>query len=145
MAVVGGSQEIADTAAAAMFAEDRNAHAMGMIVTTVAPGAATVEMTVAPSMANGLDVCHGGVIFALADTAMAFASNARGGTHLAAHAAIDWIAPAKVGEELTAVAEETHQNGRTGFYAVTVAGPDGVVAVFHGRTKKVADSGPVST
>ena len=95
MAVVGGSQEIADAAAAAMFAEDRNAHAMGMIVTTVAPGAATVEMTVAPSMANGLDVCHGGVIFALS--------------------------------------------------AGPGSGPDGVVAVFHGRTKKVADSGPVST
>ncbi len=141
---MGGSQEIADAAAAAMFAEDRNAHAMGMVVTTVAPGAATVEMTVLESMANGLDVCHGGVVFALADTAMAFASNARGGTNLAAHAAIDWLAPARVGDHLTATATETHQDGRTGFYDVTVTGPDGTIAVFHGRTKRVSDQGPGS-
>lgn len=142
---MGGSQEIADAAAAAMFAEDRNAHSMGMVVTTVAPGAATVEMTVLPSMANGLDVCHGGVIFALADTAMAFASNARGGTNLAAHAAIDWLAPGRVGDELTASATETFHDGRTGFYEVTVSGPAGTIAVFHGRTKKVSDDGPGST
>ena len=141
---MGGSQEVADAAAAAMFAEDRNAHAMGMVVTTVAPGSATVEMVVAPSMANGLDVCHGGVIFALADTAMAFASNARGGTNLAAHAAIDWLAPARVGDELTASAAETFHDGRTGFYDVVVTGPDGTVAIFHGRTKKIAEHGPGS-
>ncbi|MEM9465118.1 MAG: hotdog fold thioesterase [Actinomycetota bacterium] len=141
---MGGSQEIADAAAAAMFAEDRNAHAMGMVVTTVAPGAATVEMTVLDSMANGLDVCHGGVVFALADTAMAFASNARGGTNLAAHAAIDWLAPARVGDALTASATETFHDGRTGFYEVTVAGPEGTVAIFHGRTRKVAEDGPGS-
>lgn len=141
---MGGSQEIADAAAAAMFAEDRNAHAMGMVVTTVAPGAATVEMTVLDSMVNGLDVCHGGVVFALADTAMAFASNARGGTNLAAHAAIDWLAPARAGEALTATASETFHDGRTGFYEVTVTGPSGTVAVFHGRTKKISDDGPGS-
>lgn len=141
---MGGSQEIADAAAAAMFAEDRNAHAMGMVVTTVAPGAATVEMTVLDSMVNGLDVCHGGVVFALADTAMAFASNARGGTNLAAHAAIDWLAPARVGEALTATAAETFFDGRVGFYEVTVTGPEGTIAVFHGRTKKISDEGPGS-
>ena len=139
---MGGSQEIADAAAAAMFAEDRNAHAMGMIVVAVSPGTATVEMTVQASMVNGLEVCHGGVVFALADTAMAFASNARGGTNLAAHATIDWLAPARVGEALRAEASETFHDGRTGFYDVTVSGPDGVVAVFHGRTKKVSDQGP---
>jgi len=62
---MGASQEIADAAAAAMFAKDRNAHAMGIIVSAVAPGSATVEMTVLESMANGLDVCHGGVVFPL--------------------------------------------------------------------------------
>ena len=94
-------------------------------------------------MANGLDVCHGGIVFALADTAMAFASNARGGTNLAAHAAIDWLAPAKVGDALSAVATETFHDGRTGFYDVSVIRADGTtVAVFHGRTKKVSDEGP---
>jgi acyl-CoA thioesterase len=135
---MGGSQEIADAAAAAMFAEDRNAHAMGMIVSAVAPGSATVEMTVLESMANGLDVCHGGVVFALADTAMAFASNARGGTNLASNA------PARVGDQLVAEASETHHQGRTGVYGVVVSGPKGVVAVFHGKTKRISDDGPAS-
>ncbi|MEM8705949.1 MAG: hydroxyphenylacetyl-CoA thioesterase PaaI [Actinomycetota bacterium] len=141
---MGGSQETADAAAAAMFAEDRNAHAMGMIVSAVSPGGATVEMTVLEQMANGLDVCHGGIVFALADTAMAFASNARGGTNLAANASIEWLAPARVGERLEAVATEVHLAGRTGIYDVTVSGPHGVVAVFRGKTKRVADEGPGS-
>ena len=141
---MGGSQEIADAAAAAMFAEDRNAHAMGMIVSAVGPGSASVEMTVVESMANGLDVCHGGIIFALADTAMAFASNARGGTNLASNASIEWLAPARVGERLVAEATETHHKGRTGVYTVTVTGPDGVIAVFQGKTKRVSDEGPAS-
>ena len=97
-----------------MFAEDRNAHAMGMIVSAVAPGSATVEMTVLESMANGLDVCHGGVVFALADTAMAFASNARGGTNLASNASIEWLAPARVGDRLVAEASETHTRAAPG-------------------------------
>ena len=127
---MGGSQEIADAAAAAMFAEDRNARAMGMIVSAVTPGSATVEMTVLESMANGLDVCHGGVVFALADTAMAFASNARGGTNLASNASIEWLAPARVDDRLVAEASETHHQGRTGVYGVVVSGPEGVVAAI---------------
>ena len=139
---MGGSQEIADAAAAAMFAEDRNAHAMGIIVSAVGPGTATVEMTVAETMANGLDTCHGGVIFMLADTAMGFASNSRGGTNLASSATIEWLAPAYVGERLIAEASETHLQGRTAIFDITVAGPNGVVAIFRGKTKRVSDEGP---
>ena len=117
---------------------------MGMIVSAVAPGSATVEMTVLESMANGLDVCHGGVVFTLADTAMAFASNARGGTNLASNASIEWLAPARVGDRLVAEASETHHQGRTGVYGVVVSGPKGVVAVFHGKTKRISDDGPAS-
>ena len=124
-----------------MFAADHNAHTMGMSVTSIAPGEATVEMTVTAAMANGFDVCHGGVIFTLADTAMAYASNSRGGTNLAAGASIDFVAPARVGETLIARAHETHQTGRTGFYAATVTASTAVVAIFHGRTKRIADEG----
>lgn len=113
-----------------MFAEDRNAHAMGMIVSAVTPGSATVGMTVLESMANGLDVCHGGVVFALAATATAFASNARGGTNLASNASIEWLAPARVGDRLVAEASETHHQGRTGVYGVVVSGPEGVVPII---------------
>ena len=141
---MGGSQEIADAAAAAMFAEDRNAHAMGIIVSAVGPGSATVEMTVTEAMANGLETCHGGIVFMLADTAMGFASNSRGGTNLASNASIEWLAPGLVGDRLVAEASENHHAGRTGIYDVTVSGPNGVIAVFRGKTKKISDDGPGS-
>ena len=103
-----------------MFAGDRVAHELGMVVSSVGPSTATVDMTVTPTMCNGLDVCHGGVIFSLADAAMAFASNGLGGTHLASDASIDWLAPARVGEQLTATAVESTRRGRTGLYHVEV-------------------------
>ncbi len=141
---MGGSQEIADAAAAAKFAGDRNAHVMGIIVFAVTPESTTVEMTVLKSMANGLNVCRGGVVFALADRAMAFASSARGGTNLASNASIEWLAPARVGDRLVAEASKTHHQGRTGLCGVVVSGPDGVVAVLHGETEHISDEGPVS-
>lgn len=128
-----------------MFAEDRNARAMGIVVSAVSPGAATVEMTVVESMANGLETCHGGIVFAVADTAMGFASNSLGGTHLASSATIEWLAPAYVGDRLVAVATEAHRAGRTGIYDITVSGPNGVVAVFRGKTKQVSAEGPGSS
>jgi acyl-CoA thioesterase len=137
-------EELAEAAAAAMFANDRNAHAMGMVVTSIGPGRATVEMTVTEHMTNGFDVCHGGVIFTLADTAMAFASNSRGGTHLAAHANIEWLAPARRGDQLRAEANEIHLRGRSAVFDITVHGPDGVIALFRGQTRKIADDGPAS-
>lgn len=125
-----------------MFASDRASQGLGMEVTEVAPGAATVTMTVTAEMCNGLDVCHGGLIFALADSAMAFACNSHGGSHLASDASIDWLAPGRIGDELVAVATETVRRGRTGLYQIDVTGPDGVVAVFRGKTKMISNDGP---
>ena len=68
-------------------------------------------------------------------------SNARGGTNLASNASIEWLAPARVGDRLVAEASETHHQGRTGVYGVVVSGPEGVVAVFHGKTKRISDEG----
>lgn len=136
------AQARAEAARDAMFAGDRVAQELGMVVSAVGPGTATVDMTVSASMCNGLDVCHGGVIFSLADAAMAFASNGFGGTHLASDASIDWLAPARIGESLSATATQTARRGRTGLFHVEVTGPDGVVAVFRGKTKMVSADGP---
>ncbi len=139
-----GDQDLAERAAAAMFREDRNAQAMGMTVSAVAPGSATVSLAVSDTMVNGLDVCHGGIIFALADTAMAFASNSRGGTNLASGASIDFLAPVRLGEEMVASAVELFCEGRVGVYSVTVSVGDSTVALLRGKTKRVSEDGPGS-
>lgn len=137
-----GAQARAEAARDKMFAGDRVALELGMVVSAVGPGTATVDMTVTSTMCNGLDVCHGGLIFALADAAMAFASNSHGGTHLATDASIDWLAPARVGDALSATAMERARRGRTGLFQVEVTGPDGLIAVFRGKTRMVSTDGP---
>lgn len=139
---VGDAQARAEAARDAMYGDDRVAHLLGMVVSAVGPGTATVDMTVTETMCNGLGVCHGGLVFALADAAMAFASNSRGGSHLASDASIDWLAPARPGDHLTATAHESARKGRTGLYQVDVSGPEGLIAVFRGKTKMVSSDGP---
>lgn len=103
-------------------------------------------MRVTPKMANGHGICHGGMIFALADTAFAFASNSKGGTVVAAGATVDFLSPAVVGEELEATARERHLQGRSGIYDVTVRdiASQRVVAEFRGRSRRLARGGAAS-
>jgi len=101
-------------------------------------GTATVEMVVRPDMCNGHATCHGGIIFTLADTAMAFASNSHDVNALATAASIDFLQPALDGERIRAVAVERHLGGRSGIYDVSVEAVDGkVVALFRGKTLRV--------
>ncbi len=138
-AVAADPMAIAEATAAAMFANDDASKLIGITIDSVGPGAATVSMTVRPDMTNGLDVCHGGYLFTLADTAMAFASNSRANTAFATAANIDFIAPGRLGAKLVAVATETSLQGRNAIYDVVVSDAnDGtVVALFHGRTRDV--------
>lgn len=104
------------------------------------PGTATVRMTVQPTMTNAHGLCHGGVIFSVADTAFGYACNSRGGTNLAAHAAIDFLALGRVGDVLVATAREQWRSGRTGLYEIEVATAAGVrLALFHGRSQQLKD------
>jgi acyl-CoA thioesterase len=136
-------QTLAERSAAAMQATDRVAPALGMRVTAVAPGACTMTMTVRPDLGNGHEVCHGGLIFALADSAFAYACNSGGGTTLAATGSIDFLAPARVGDELTAVAQELWRSGRSGIYEVIVTNKSGArIALFRGRSHQVSASRP---
>lgn len=105
-------------------------------------GRARVSMVVRDDMLNGFKTAHGGMIFALADTAFAYACNSRNVMTFAQHAAISFLSPGRPGERLTAEAEEDAVNGRTGVYTVRVTGGDGrMVAVFHGLSRSAG--GPV--
>ena len=121
----------------AMHGRDPSAEAFGISVVDAGPGTATVEMRVATWMCNGLGTCHGGVVFTLADSAMAFASNGGGEVAFAVAASVDLVAPASAGDVLRATATEQWSGGRTGLYDATVTRDDGsTVAVFRGRVRR---------
>ena len=128
-------EEAAAAVGAAMFARDRASQALGMTLEEVLRGYARLRMTVRADMLNGHGTCHGGLVFALADSAFAFACNSRGVLTVAAGCSIEFLAPARKGDELVAEARERSLQGRTGVYDVDVtrAGGD-LVATFRGRS-----------
>jgi acyl-CoA thioesterase len=133
--VSAGADERAAAAGAAMYARDAASQALGMALEEVRPGSARLRMTVRADMLNGHGTCHGGLVFALADSAFAFACNSRGVTTVAAGCSIEFLAPAREGDELVAVAEERFLEGRNGVYDVEVRRADGaLVATFRGRS-----------
>jgi acyl-CoA thioesterase len=117
-----------------LYGRDHAAQALGMEVLEIEPGAVRVAMTVRPDMNNGHEICHGGFIFTLADTAFAYACNAAGVAMVAAGASIEFLSPAVVGERLIATARETSRNERGGLYDVAVETETGETrAHFRGR------------
>lgn len=119
----------------AMYANDRSSKMLGISVDVTAPGRAVARMTVRDDMVNGFDVLHGGLMFALADTAFAFACNGYNEKTVAASAQIEFLRPAALGDELTAEASEEHRGRRSGYYTVRVANQRGdLVALFRGRS-----------
>ena len=138
------AQHSAESAARALFATDRASQGLGMSILAVAPGVATVTMTIRPDMTNGHEICHGGFIFTLADSAFAFACNSHGPATVAAGVAIDFLAPARTGDVLTAVARELWLGGRTGIYDLTVTRADGTV-IAHARGRSHRLRSPPST
>jgi acyl-CoA thioesterase len=117
---------------------------LGMQIIDVAPGAATVSMTVRDDMVNGWDVCHGGLVAALADSAFAVACNSRGTVTVAAGFDVDLLEPAHLGDVLVARATETVLRGRSGVYDVVVTrdSDDTVVALFRGRSRSLGRPNP---
>jgi acyl-CoA thioesterase len=128
-------QQIAEASRDAMWKDDRASQGLGMAVEAVGPGSATVTMTVRPDMLNGFDICHGGLIATLADTAFAFACNAYNELTVAAGFDVNIVAAARGGDRLTAMASEVSRTGRTGVYDITVTNQRGdTVAAFRGRS-----------
>ncbi len=127
--------DIAKKCAAIMLEADAASRRLGISVEVTRAGQAEARVEVTADMINGFDVCHGGYIFTLADTAFAFACNAYDELTVAAGASIDFLRPARVGDRLVAVATERHRGGRSGVYEVTVSNQNGEeVAVFTGRS-----------
>lgn len=128
-------QQIAEASRDAMWKDDRASQGLGMTITAVGPGTATVTMTVRPDMLNGFDICHGGLVATLADTAFAFACNAYNELTVAAGFDVNLVAAARGGDVLTARATEVSRTGRTGVYDIAVTNQRGeAVAAFRGRS-----------
>ncbi len=131
-------RETAEKSAAAMWAADAASKWFGMEIVEVDEGRATLRMTIAAHHANGHGICHGAVIYALADSAFAFACNSRNQASVAQSNMITYIAPARVGDVLTATAEEISVAGRSGIYDVSVADGHGTaIAEFRGHSRTV--------
>lgn len=131
-------QAIAEAARDAMWAQDRASRALGMEVLEVGPGRARLRMTVRPDMCNGHHLCHGGMIFTLADSTFAFCCNSHNKVTVANNCAITFIASAREGDVLTADGVERHRGGRSGVCDVTVSDQTGkLIAVFRGHSTQI--------
>jgi acyl-CoA thioesterase len=121
-----------------MIAADEASRALGIEVVAYGDGRAEVRMKIRADMVNGYELAHGGLVFALADTAFAAACNSVAAPTVAAGAEIVFVAPARLGDELVATAELRTEFGRSGIYDVTVRRDDTVVAEFRGRSHRLA-------
>jgi acyl-CoA thioesterase len=132
-------QELAEASALAMWNDDSASQRLGMVLDHVAPGAATLSMTVTAEMSNGHGNCHGGYIFTLADSAFAFACNSYNAVTVAQHCSVTYLQPVRIGDRLTAAATEVSRRGRSGIYDIRVTNQDGEhVAEFRGHSRIVA-------
>jgi len=130
-------QQLAERVVSAMMAKDPFSQWLGIEVTSVRPNAVTIRMMVRREMVNGFGVCHGGVAFSLADSALAFASNTHGNVTVSIENSITYPKAIAVGDTLTATAEQESSTNRLGFYRVTVhRGEDDIVALFRGTVYK---------
>ena len=131
-------QALAERIAAVIEREDRASRLLGMKLIEVGPGRARLSMRVTGEMVNGQKVCHGGLIFSLADSSFGYACNTHNQRALAASCSIEFLAPAQVGDELTAEARETAHAGRTRVYDVRVTNQrEELIAVFRGKSTTV--------
>lgn len=134
------AQTRAELCAQRMWEGDRASHDLGMSLEAVSPGTATLAMTLTDRMVNGHGTAHGGFIFALADSAFAFACNSHGPRAVAAQCTIAYLAPGRLGDRLLATAQEVARKGRSGVYDVHVTCEGQAVAEFRGHARVVAGS-----
>lgn len=133
------AQALAESVAEVMWARDRATNALGMKIEAVRLGYARISMTVRGDMVNGHHICHGGLIFTLADSAFAYACNSYNKNTVASACNIDFLAPGREGDTLDAEAVEQSQAGRTGVYDVTVRDSAGkTIALFRGKSYRIS-------
>ena len=132
-------QEVAERIAEVMFANDSASQALGMEVQAIGPGYAKLSMTVRDDMLNGHKTCHGGMLFALADSAFAFGCNAYNKITVAQACEITYLAPGRSGDVLIAECQEQALAGRSGVYDVKITNQAGVpIALFRGKSRRIS-------
>ena len=130
--------ELARACAESMYRRDTAARELGIVIEEVREGFARLAMTVEARMLNGHAICHGGITFALADTAFAYACNSRNRATVAQKCEIEFKRPGREHDRLTAIAEHRSQDGRYGRYRVTVRSQEQVViALFEGHSCEI--------
>jgi acyl-CoA thioesterase len=133
------AQALAELAGKTMYDRDPASQALGMLLAEIRPGYARMTMPVRADMLNGHQSCHGGYIFMLADSAFAFACNSHNHNTVGAGCTIDYLAPGREGDLLTAEATEQALAGKTGVYDIKVVNQDGrTIALFRGKSHRVA-------
>lgn len=131
-------KERAERAATALWEQDSASRWLGMEIESVDEGVAVLTLIVQPHHANGHGICHGGITYALADSAFAVACNSRNQSTVAQHNSISYIAPAKLGDVLRAHARELSLSGRNGIYDVIVSNQHGErIAFFRGCSRSI--------
>lgn len=133
------AQALAEAVADSMWSRDRATQALGMRIEAIRPGYARISMPVREDMLNGHRICHGGLIFTLADSAFAYACNSYNKNTVASACHIDFLAPGREGDMLQAEAVEQSASGRTGVYDVTVRDGEGrTLALFRGKSYRIS-------
>jgi len=125
-----------------MWEEDAASQALGMTLESAGDGSSVLTMTVRDDMVNGHGIGHGGLTFALADSAFAFACNSWGPVTVAHSASVRFHAPVRLGDVLTARATMREREGRRGVYDVAVSAGDRLVATFEGRATELPQTEP---
>lgn len=132
------TMKLAQAVAGAMYPRDRLTHFLDIDLAEIRPGYARMSMAVKPEMTNGHGICHGGMIFTLADATFAYACNSHNRNTVALGCSIEYLAPAHIGDVLTAVGEERSLSGSTGVYDIEVANQDGKrIALFRGKSYRI--------
>lgn len=132
------SLDMAIACGEALWAGDHACRGLDIILVSIAAGSATMRMRVRPDMVNGHGLCHGGLIFTLADSCFAYACNSENFNTVAAGARIEFLAPARLGDELTAVGRQVQQGRRSGIYDVTVTNQaQQSIALFRGNSHRI--------
>ena len=134
------AKQLAQAVGESMFAADSASRDfMQMELLACEPGRARMRMTVREAMLNGHKICHGGLIFTLADSTFAFACNSHNKVAVAAGCSIEFLKPGQLGDVLTCEGVEQTLQGRHGIYDMKVCNQRGeVVAMFRGKSAQIA-------
>jgi acyl-CoA thioesterase len=138
MSPIKKTQELAEAVGREMYRSDRTSQFLRIALDEIRPGYARMSLTITDDMVNGHGMCHGGFIFTLADSAFAYSCNSHNHNAVASGCTIDYLAPAHVGDVLTATAEERALAGRSGIYDIEVSNQAGKrIALFRGKSHRI--------